>query len=348
MLFESSVESPCCKGEGYGLISSPTRTVDFINPLIFPKITTKEFGCSEMTYVIHLTNLITFLSRLSLLLNNIIPFDYCLESFYNEPDQCRVTFLLDYAKSLSEMICTTSRGVSKEDDSRQNPNILKDIKDNICYAASPDMIKDEIQKIKIKYNTEIQPLNLFRIIAKMARGLVNEIGVLPELKWFILTACLDVHDSYTQSLNIRLLDILILLCTLEALECRPLVLENGKRYHMNPNCINILRICLYSMYDDKRFYEYDPYLKFFNRLERLFSSTLKDMQEGHLLRAYIFAFSADHDFLDRYDQFCDRLSVKGDQHKNISNENEEFEYDKIIYGIFLMYDKMFTNIINRF
>lgn len=117
---ESNVDCPYFNGEEYKTVIYTTRIKDTINPFIFPKITTTEFGCSETTYVTHLTNLYMFLSRICAIINRYVPMDYCPETFLTQPDNYNVTILLECSENMVEFICAISLVFSSYSDLHQD------------------------------------------------------------------------------------------------------------------------------------------------------------------------------------------------------------------------------------
>lgn len=347
------IECHCCTGKEHKTVSKITSIKETINPYIFPKITTRDFGCSENTYVTHLTNLAMFLFRICAVIKEDMPFDYYPDVLVSQQDPNNIPCLLQYIKKMSGIICTSSISVSSNDALHQDLDILKDIKDNVCYAKSPDLIEDEVHKIKKKYQLEIAPPEHLRMIFRIAREITNNINALPEIKWLILLAFLDVHENDTFFENSKLFDILILLCAIDSLESHPTVLENGKSYNLNANSAQILRVCIENILNVQKNIIYNPYLNFFQKIEHLFSSTTQEIESKHLFRAYIFAFLTDYNLCSRYDTFFDSLlsytsKYNFGQHDNTFGANATSEPDEIIYTIFKTYDRIFRHIINNF
>lgn len=149
-----------------------------------------------------------------------------------------------------------------------------------------------------------------------------------------------------------MLDILILLCTINVLDSNHLVSANGKNYNLNANSVKILRVCINNIFDDSGFDMYDMYHNIFNKIERLFSFNITEFQEKILFRSYIFAFLTDFSLISNYGAFFDALLSNASRYNNgqldiTHSANENIEPDEIICTIFSLYDRVYTHIINN-
>lgn len=279
-------------------------------------------------------------------------FDFCPIVLYDDPGQYKVPCLLDYVSNLSALICTSRIEFQVHDISQIDIDILKDIKDNVCYAASTDMIEDKIYKIQVKYKSRIESLGIFKIINKLTLKLMNRIDVLPECKWIILTTFLELHENVSPSQNNKLIDILVLLCAIDVLNVHYLVFNNCLQPLYNVNSLKIAKILINNMFNNQNI-EHSYYNSLFSKMDLLYTSTLHAFTDKNLFRAYIFAFSNDHNFLVRYNAFFDRL-VTNTTICNIAQPDSpigamaNIESDEIIYTIFKTYDLIYTHIINNF
>lgn len=281
---------------------------------------------------------------------NIYPPKFCQNTLHS---------LLEFIYNLNLNICNYFTLDHQHYDLKRYKSLVNEIIDNVCCAASPDIVEDELYRITNKYMRIIEAPGLFKLIVIKLNRLINSIDIFPELRWIVIKAFVDVYKDPDISVYYKLVDILSVICVVDTLDGQPLIRKDGEKHHLYDNCVRILHACITKVINCTNPFIIDLYRSIFYKAEALFSSSQEDVSAKYLFRSYIFAFSNDHDFLNKLDALFDRLlrNTTGpeisqcDLYANghsIWNENFLCEPDKILYEIFLHYDQMFSFIMNGF
>ncbi|KAF9764662.1 hypothetical protein NGRA_0392, partial [Nosema granulosis] len=286
------------------------NTIRGINSEIFPKITSKKFDCSEVTYVILLMNLKKFI--IELIFSLVSNTEEVQPPFKNmdEPAHSKIANILNDINHLYVYLIERVKIKKTRHDLARYVPLLEDIEKHVSFADISDSLCSTIIDLKNKYILILEAPGLFELIAWKFKQIGDKINMFPEIRFIFIRTFIKLHQGEDSYIYYRLLDLLSLVCTIQKIN---LGLKDVQSNILYTNTVKLLETCIVDCIGSEDSHVQNLIKNILWKLENCFKGKGEEAFAHKILfRSYLFFFAKNTTFLSRYEKHLSNFTIKQD------------------------------------
>lgn len=321
--------------------SGKSSNVTTLTPsLLFPNITSIEFGCSEVTYVILLSNLRKLLIDLICFLT--INQNFELPLLHMDELQCsNINLIQTDINELLMFMRKTFRIANPYSNLERFIPLIDDINTFLDELTDTESLKMLCIILKRKYIHILDSPGLCELIANYIKRLGDKVNCVPEVRWFFLITYIKVRQGDDSFIYYHLIDLLMLLRIVEKISETKDSTNRRTELSVYSCCVNILTqfIVNRATGESRRVTKIIKNILF--NLEHMLERDEAHTNSKLLLRSYLYFFSNNITFLTKFDQYLEKI-LHSFEKKNWVRQTAP---DGIIYNICATLDSIYHFIL---